>query len=163
MDMISTEGTVVAENRTKSAQYLLRMPPGLRERIKAYADRHGRSLNEEIVRLLEREFPEPWPLHNQITSLIALSNALKETIGSDDLNVLGDTLLKTVEGVASGRVLGVDDTTRSEVAEWLNEWNSQFDEVQRDDFEGGMDEQELATYNRVGTTAKFVDPFEDEK
>jgi hypothetical protein len=153
----------MAVNRSKSEQFQLRLPPGLRDRIKAYADRQGRSMNEEIVRVLEREFPETWPLATQITQLVSLSNALKETIGNDDLNNLGDMLLKTVEGVASGRVRGVDEETREAVAQWLVDWQSEFDETHRDDYEASLDEDEQATWRRVGTTAKFVDPFEDQE
>lgn len=46
-------------NRAWKAQYMLRMPEGLRDRIKAKAEKHGRSMNAEIVQLLEREYPEP--------------------------------------------------------------------------------------------------------
>jgi hypothetical protein len=142
-------------------KYVLRLPDGLRDRIKAYADKHGRSMNAEIIRVLEREFPQTWPLADQITQLVSLSDVLKETIRSEDLNKLGDTLLKTVEGVASGQVRGVDEDTRKAVADWLVEWQSQFDEVHRDDYEMNLDDEELETYHRVGTTAKFVDPFEE--
>ncbi len=118
-------------------------------------------MNAEIVRVLEREFPEPWPLADQITQLVSLSSALKDTIKSDDLNKLGDTLLKTVEGVASGRVQGVDEDTRKAVAQWLIDWQSQFDEVQQTDFEMELDDEEQETYTRVGTTAKYVVPPEE--
>jgi len=40
-------------------KYVLRLPDGLRDRIKVYAQRHGRSMNTEIVRVLEEAFPEP--------------------------------------------------------------------------------------------------------
>jgi hypothetical protein len=143
-------------------RFQIRLPAGLRDRIKAYAERHGRSMNTEIVRVLEREFPEPWPLSTQITQLVELSNSLKESIGSEDLNKLGDMLLKTVEGVASGRVRGVDDQTRQDIANWLVDWRERFDEVHRDDFEMSLDEEEATTWERVGSTSKFVDPFEDE-
>lgn len=43
----------MAENRSKSVQYLLRMPPGMREELKQAADFHARSLNAEIVERLE--------------------------------------------------------------------------------------------------------------
>lgn len=46
-------------NRAWKAQYMLRMPEDLRDRIKAASERNGRSMNVEIVRLLEREFPKP--------------------------------------------------------------------------------------------------------
>jgi hypothetical protein len=163
LDSIAWKGTVMGVNRTNTEQFQLRLPPGLRDRIKVYADRNDRSINAEIVRLLEREFPETWPLATQITQLVSLANALKETIGTDDLNKLGATLLNTVEGVASGRVRGVDEETRQAVADWLIDWRSEFDQEQRDDYESSLDEEEAETYERVGTTAKFVDPFEEKK
>jgi len=46
----------MAENRSKSDQYLLRLPPGLRGRLQEAADSHARSLNAEIVARLE-DFP----------------------------------------------------------------------------------------------------------
>jgi len=144
-------------------RFQLRLPAGLRDRIKTYAEKHGRSMNTEIVRVLEREFPEPWPLVTQITQLVTLSTALKEAIEDQALNNLGDTLLQTVKGVASGRVLGVDDATRQAVANWLIEWEEQFEERQRDDFEMSLDDEEQQTFDRAGITAKFIDPFEDPK
>lgn len=38
-------------------QFQLRLPEGMRERIKAAADRNGRSMNTEIVAALEEHFP----------------------------------------------------------------------------------------------------------
>lgn len=46
-------------NRAWKAQYMLRMPDGLRDRIKAKAEKHGRSMNAEIVEALEYAFPAP--------------------------------------------------------------------------------------------------------
>lgn len=46
-------------NRAWKAQYMLRLPEGLRDRIKAAADRQGRTMNAEIVRVLERDYPAP--------------------------------------------------------------------------------------------------------
>jgi plasmid stability protein len=45
--------------RAWTAQYMLRMPEGLRDRIKVAAESNGRSMNAEIMRVLEREFPAP--------------------------------------------------------------------------------------------------------
>ncbi len=42
-------------------RYMLRLPDGLRERIKGEADRQGKSMNALIVRLLEDRFPLPVP------------------------------------------------------------------------------------------------------
>ena len=47
------------ENRTFKDQFMLRLPDGLRDRIRAKAEKNGRSMNAEIVQLLESEYPEP--------------------------------------------------------------------------------------------------------
>jgi hypothetical protein len=41
-------------------KFMLRLPPGMRDRIKAVADRNGRSMNAEIVSTLEETYPLPW-------------------------------------------------------------------------------------------------------
>lgn len=38
---------------------MLRLPDGLRDRIKASSDANGRSMNSEIVDVLLRAYPEP--------------------------------------------------------------------------------------------------------
>jgi predicted HicB family RNase H-like nuclease len=38
-------------------QFPLRLPDGLRDRIKDAADRKGTSMNTEIIRVLEKAFP----------------------------------------------------------------------------------------------------------
>lgn len=40
-------------------RFQIRLPAGLRDRIKAYAEKNGRSMNTEIVRALEEAFPKP--------------------------------------------------------------------------------------------------------
>lgn len=37
----------------------VRLPPGMRERIRAAADRNGRSMNAEIVATLSERYPSP--------------------------------------------------------------------------------------------------------
>ncbi len=52
----------MSENRFPSQkldQYMLRFPDGLRDRIKAAAEANKRSMNQEIIALLEEKFPEP--------------------------------------------------------------------------------------------------------
>jgi len=44
----------MAENRTKSDGFMLRFPPGLRERVKSDADAQGRSMNAEIIWRVEQ-------------------------------------------------------------------------------------------------------------
>lgn len=47
------------EARTLQDKFMLRLPDGMRDRIKAEADKHGRSMNAEIVSALEEKYPAP--------------------------------------------------------------------------------------------------------
>ncbi|NTA48011.1 Arc family DNA-binding protein [Agrobacterium tumefaciens] len=40
-------------------RFQIRLPPGLRDRIKATAEANGRSMNTEIVSTLEEAYPDP--------------------------------------------------------------------------------------------------------
>lgn len=42
-------------------KFVLRLPDGMRDRIKAAASESGRSMNGEIVAVLEEKFPAPTP------------------------------------------------------------------------------------------------------
>lgn len=46
-------------NRAWKDQYLLRMPDGLRDRIKRAAEANNRSMNAEIVAALTEKYPPP--------------------------------------------------------------------------------------------------------
>ena len=43
----------------KMDQFVVRLPDGMRDRIKDAAEANGRSMNSEIVAALEEKFPEP--------------------------------------------------------------------------------------------------------
>lgn len=45
------------EQRTLSDKFMLRLPDGMRDRIKQAAARNGRSMNAEIIDTLEDRFP----------------------------------------------------------------------------------------------------------
>ena len=47
------------ENRTWVDRYMLRLPDGMRDRIKAAAAENNRSMNAEIVATLEEKYPAP--------------------------------------------------------------------------------------------------------
>lgn len=46
-------------SRAWKDQYMLRLPDGMRERIKAAAEASNRSMNAEIVAALEEKYPAP--------------------------------------------------------------------------------------------------------
>lgn len=43
----------------ESDKFMLRLPDGMRDRIKAEADRNGRSMNAEIIAALHEKYPPP--------------------------------------------------------------------------------------------------------
>lgn len=140
--------------RAKSDQYLLRLPPGLRDRIQSYADRHDRSLNAEIVRILEREFPEPWSVVHRLDEAAELAFMLKEGITDERVDRLRDHLHQTLRGIASGQVYDLDDDVREFIRERLLRWDvdqAGEDESVRMD---NMDPEEVESFYQRGNTAK---------
>ncbi len=47
-----------SENRKLTDKFMLRLPDGMRERIKSMAEKNNRSMNAEIVSALEEMYPE---------------------------------------------------------------------------------------------------------
>ena len=81
-------------------QFVVRLPDGMRERIKAAADANNRSMNAEIVAALEEKYPAPLPY-----SIAALSEALSNAIFQE---------------IESGSGLdGVKATTKRIMDDWL--------------------------------------------
>lgn len=58
----------------KLDQFLIRFPPGLRDRVKAAAEANGRSMNSEIVQALEEAYPSFLPrardLHREVFEVL---------------------------------------------------------------------------------------------
>ncbi len=139
----------------KQDQFMLRMPDGLKDRIKVYAERHGRSMNAEIVRILEREFPEPWTLDSRISDLLKMLLIIRSGASDERLLKLTKELEETVHGMMTGRVTGLDDETMSAI-DWR--WQKYCEERMEDDHdELDLDEEEAEQLGKSGTTAKYVD------
>lgn len=47
-------------------QFVVRLPDGMRDRIKAAAEANNRSMNAEIVATLERAYPDPLPWREKV-------------------------------------------------------------------------------------------------
>jgi hypothetical protein len=58
MSVLANGGTVIQASRGCD-QFALRLPDGMRARIKAAATKNGRSMNSEIVYQLDRLYPAP--------------------------------------------------------------------------------------------------------
>lgn len=68
-------------NPKQEAPYGLRMPPDLKARVKAAAEANNRSMNAEIVALLEERFPAP-PTKEAIST--ALLRMLETIVGREE-------------------------------------------------------------------------------
>lgn len=138
-------------------RFQIRLPPGLRDRIKAYAEAHGRSMNTEIVRILEREFPVPLDMTGQIEQLVEMLEFIREGKANDEnVDTMAAIIQETIEGIVTGRVRGVDEKARSYIE---LEWQKyQEDLLKNDDFNTSLDEEETRSLYHSGTTAKYVWP-----
>lgn len=149
-------------------RFQIRLPAGLRDRIKAYAERHGRSMNTEIVRVLEREFPPPWTIAGRVGELIDMLRALKAG-GATEENVehLAEELRETIEGMMSGRVQGVDEVMRDRIRSFYEDMQMREAEDAADLASMEYDEEEILTMDRIGRPEKYAeapskrDPFTD--
>ncbi|MFC4624231.1 Arc family DNA-binding protein [Daeguia caeni] len=52
-----------------TVQIALRLPPDLRDRIKEAAEKHGRSINSEIINTLNAFYPERMTLEDMVSYL----------------------------------------------------------------------------------------------
>lgn len=142
-------------NKTATDQFQLRLPPGLRDRIKTYAEGHGRSMNTEIVRVLEREFPEPWGLESRVTQLLGLTQILGDASADEIVTHLKDAIYETVKGIAAGRVQDVDDETREKIRERLMYWEAEEAKDDHNRQAADMDDSEIVSLHKHGSTEKF--------
>lgn len=125
-------------------KYVLRLPDGLRDRIKNYAQQHGRSMNAEIVRILEREFPPPLSLEARVDDLVGLVEVMRsEGVKGDHIDRLNDELYEVLKGIAIGRVKGVDDDYREHVKEQLSGWEHEQMRDSENRYTENMDQEEL--------------------
>lgn len=62
--------STIPTNR-ESDRFMLRLPDGMRDRIKAAAEANNRSMNAEIVATLEKQYPVP--LDERVRALVAIS------------------------------------------------------------------------------------------
>lgn len=86
-------------------QFQLRLPPGMRDRIKAKADRAGMSMNEAVVWCLEEYFPAPATLEDRIESLAAAVADLKKGNPLEEqIDGIVDMIDKTLRDIASEKI-----------------------------------------------------------
>lgn len=79
-------------------------------------------MNAEIIRILEREFPEPWTLEERVHQLHGLIAMLTNAMPKDAVEELGKHVRDTLTATAVGRMTDVDEETRSAVLRALAKW-----------------------------------------
>lgn len=100
-------------------QLKLRLSEDLKARISEAAARNGRSMNAEIVWVLEQHYPAPWPLEARIEEMIKLAAALRDTSDSALVEKLTDEMRETLKEMASGRITGISERAREIAREKL--------------------------------------------
>ncbi|TPP07034.1 Arc family DNA-binding protein [Rhizobium glycinendophyticum] len=100
-------------NRSNIDQYQLRLPPGLRERIKAAAEASGRSMNTEIVFRLEESLgeasSEPAAMGTEIRRLQAENETLRwnfEVLAKELAGPAGENREEVIRLLTALRILG---------------------------------------------------------
>lgn len=115
-------------------------------------------MNEEIVRLLEREYPAPFPIQRRVKEILKLAALLKVDVNDETLFGLTATLYDTVNAIASGQAKGVSDEARELIREALAQYLQDQGEENHSDYEAKLDDAERTVFERMGHTGKFVDP-----
>ncbi len=113
-------------------QFIVRLPPGMRDRIKTKADRAGMSMNEAIVSCLDDYFPAPATLEDRVNGLATLVAALKR--GSDleaQVGEIADMIDKTLRDIASDKI-PVTMSFAEKVAKRVEEWDMEEYEAAQD-------------------------------
>lgn len=136
-------------------RFQIRLPPGLRDRIKAYAEKHGRSMNTEIVRALEEAFPAPWPIDRIVSQILELTEVVRGAASSQAVSALANEIFNAVDGMASGKVTGLSKEERDAVRERFNEWTSHRLEDHYDEVTADMTPEELAEFEKTGQVSRY--------
>lgn len=141
-------------------RFQVRLPPGLRDRIKAYAALHGRSMNAEIVRVLEREYPELWTIDGRVADLIEMLRIIKGAVTDDRIDRLTHEIEETVIGMMSGRVQDIDDAAQRNIRTLWDRYQERV--IEDAQYIAYLDEEEERQIGISGRTEKFVDPDPDD-
>lgn len=150
----------------KQDQFLVRLPDGMRERIKAKADRADMSMNEAIVWCLEQFFPEPVTFEERLSELTRMVAILKNEADSNAaINSLIDEIHETLSDIADGRLETPRDF-RGEVADKLMEWEEDKAEDWQSRHENPFDDRLYQSNVHVpnyGTDLDEKIPFDDDE
>jgi hypothetical protein len=129
-------------------KFMLRLPPGMRDRIKERAEHAGMSMNEAIVWCLEKTFPSEVTLEEKLYELANLVSMLKD---SKDTPAGVDHLIQEMQDTIQHLGNGVDPKFKSMVRERFEYWQ----ELELDNWRDRNENPLLEEPPRTGTG----DPF----
>ncbi len=117
----------MAKDKLVSEQdkFILRLPNGMRDRIKAAAERHDVSMNEEIINILLRYFPAPATLSDEINELERVLEVLKRGVDVPGVASLRDSVDDLIRGIVKGRIGPVTMEDRQRIAEALEYYDEE--------------------------------------
>ncbi|AYF00464.1 Arc family DNA-binding protein [Paracoccus yeei] len=72
----------------KQDQFMLRLPDGMRDRIKVAAERNNRSMNAEIVASLEEKYPAPTPEEEHFYEVARWSDRIASASSEEEVRSL---------------------------------------------------------------------------
>lgn len=143
-------------------KFMLRLPDGMRERIKAKAERAGMSMNEAIVWCLDQYFPAPATLADRVKALAISVAALKR--GNDletEIDTIVDEIDSTLREIADGK-LDASKSFSKLVSERIEEWDMDALEAANDrPFDDDSYGYSISNLNLPGREEGWEDPFPD--
>lgn len=89
----------------KQDKFVLRLPDGMRDRIKSAAEANNRSMNAEIVATLEEKYPAPKPESLRLVRLQAVVDMFDDVVADGEmtlerreteLTIIKDMILKVI-------------------------------------------------------------------
>lgn len=108
-------------------KFMLRLPEGMRERIKTKSERAGMSMNEAIVWCLEQYFPAPKTLEAKISELADMVAILK---GDGTDKAIGDLTAEIhdlLEGIYNNKLetpVNFKKSVEEKYGQWM-EWQAE--------------------------------------
>lgn len=143
-------------------KFIVRLPPGMRDRIKVQSERMGISMNEAVVHCLEDYFPRSSSFEERVDHLAELVAALKDGSDLEDrIDDIAHEIDRTLTDVYNEKVnvtAGFAEKVAQRVAAWERE-----KEEERKRF--GMYEDLYDEYVSTGEDepASGGDPFPEDR
>jgi hypothetical protein len=121
-------------------KFIVRLPEGMRERIKSKADRANMSMNEAIVWCLEQYFPAPTTITDKLNELVEMVAILK---GDDTYQAVDQLVAEVHDAIVALRDKRVTAPVdfRDAVMDRYARWQEEEAERQRDRHENPFSDE----------------------